>query len=74
MLHLIAEELSKTPEEERPNAHEKWGRDDEFFVSRMIKFNKASARAGLDLPYVFASPEVLCCLVIFFKCILIHSI
>jgi hypothetical protein len=58
MLHLIAQELAEVPEELRATAHEKWGRDDEFFVSRMVKHNKISMKKGLDMPYVFASKEV----------------
>lgn len=59
MLRLIEHELAQTPAEDRPRAHEKWGRDDEFFVSRMIKQNKASGRKGSRTPYVLASKEVL---------------
>jgi hypothetical protein len=58
MRHLIAQELAETPEDKWASAHEKWGRDDEFFVSRMIKHNRASAKVGLETPYLFASKEV----------------
>lgn len=40
MLSLIKQELESLPEQDRSKAHERWGRDDEFFVSRMIKHNK----------------------------------
>mmetsp|Transcript_8144 Transcript_8144/g.13826 ORF Transcript_8144/g.13826 Transcript_8144/m.13826 type:complete len:387 (-) Transcript_8144:206-1366(-) len=58
MKHLILQELSSLPEQERVNAHEKWGRDDEFFVSRMIKQNKLSVQNGMPVPYVFADKKV----------------
>lgn len=58
MLHLIAQELAITPEDKRDTAHEKWGRDDEFFVSRMIKQNKISLKEGLEAPYKFADKKV----------------
>jgi hypothetical protein len=37
MLRIIDEELSLTPTNERSSAYLKWGRDDEFFVSRLLK-------------------------------------
>lgn len=58
MLQLITQELAAMPEEKRANAHEKWGRDDEFFVSRMVKRNKVSVKNGREPPYIFASKEV----------------
>lgn len=58
MSHLILQELSSTPEDKRATIHEKWGRDDEFFVSRMIRQNKVSLKAGQKIPYVFADEKV----------------
>jgi hypothetical protein len=54
MLKMIERRLNQTSEEKRVKAYLEWGRDDEFFVGEMIKFNQDQGLEVLKL----ASKEV----------------
>jgi hypothetical protein len=50
MLEMIERRLNHTAVEKREKAYLEWGRDDEFFVGEMIKFNEEKGQEVLKLP------------------------